>query len=65
MAQSSSCASAYGFGDFDGKPLGIHSGEIEAALTRRRDLIRRLAQANYRDGGAEVTLDAGDFPVQS
>jgi hypothetical protein len=51
-------------GDYDGHALGIHSGEVEAALTRHRDLIQQLAQAEYRDGNDEVTLDVGDFPAR-
>jgi hypothetical protein len=52
-------------GDFDSNPLGIHTGEIEAALTLHRDLIQRLAQKKYREGNDEVTLDVGDFPARS
>jgi hypothetical protein len=48
-------------GGYDGLSLGIHSGEVEAALTRNRDLIQQLAQ---RDGDTEVTLDVGDFPAR-
>jgi hypothetical protein len=51
-------------GDYDGHPLGISSKEIEAALTKHRDLIQQLAQAKYRPGDGEVTLDVGDFPTQ-
>lgn len=52
-------------GDYDGRPLGINCAEIEAALARYRDLIQQLAQAKYRDGDLEVTLDVGDFPARS
>jgi hypothetical protein len=51
-------------GDYDGRPLGIHSGEVEDALTRNRELIQQLAQAKYGDGDTEVTLDVEDFPVR-
>jgi len=51
-------------GDYDGRPLGIHSGEVEDALTRNRELIQQLAQAKYRDGDTVVTLDVEDFPVR-
>jgi hypothetical protein len=51
-------------GDYDGHALGIRSEEIEAALTRHRDLIQQLAQAKYRESDDEVTLDVGDFPAR-
>jgi hypothetical protein len=50
-------------GDYDGHPLGIKSGKIEAVLTRHRDLIQLLAQSKYRTGDDKVTLDVGDFPA--
>jgi hypothetical protein len=52
-------------GDYDGHPLGINTGEIEAALVRHRDLIQQLAQAKYQSGNSEVTLDVGDFPART
>jgi hypothetical protein len=51
-------------GDYDGEPLGINNEKIEAALSRHRDLIQKLAQAKYKAGDDEVTLDTGDFPVR-
>ena len=51
-------------GDYDGHPLGINSGDIEAALTRHRDLIQQLAQAKHRAGDDAVTLDVGEFPAR-
>jgi hypothetical protein len=49
-------------GDYDAYGLGINSAEVEDALTRHRDLIQQLAQAKYRAGDEQVTLDVGDFP---
>jgi hypothetical protein len=52
-------------GEYEGRALGIHSGEVEAALSRNRDLIQQLARAKYRDSDDQVTLDVGDFPART
>jgi hypothetical protein len=55
--------STLALGEYDGKSLGIHTGNVRAALERHRDLIQRLAQAKYgQQPVAVVTLDVGDFP---
>jgi hypothetical protein len=56
--------STMALGDYDGKSLGIYSGDVRAALERHRDLIQRLAQSKYRPGDAVMMLDIGDFPAR-